>query len=111
MKIWNEVYLVWRWKGAEHPTYENMPNPEGGRGGASRYRVTMLPASQIADLNQHLVKVRAMFEDDRHLGLAGVWMPDALAAKYPSAGQAWGWHWVLFPSGQLSRDPRTLLER
>jgi hypothetical protein len=25
MKIWNEVYLVWRWKGAKQPTYENMP--------------------------------------------------------------------------------------
>ena len=25
MKIWNEVYLVWRWKGAKHPTYENQP--------------------------------------------------------------------------------------
>jgi hypothetical protein len=25
MNIWNEVYLVWRWKGAKHPTYENMP--------------------------------------------------------------------------------------
>jgi hypothetical protein len=25
MKIRHEVYLVWRWKGAKQPTYENMP--------------------------------------------------------------------------------------
>ena len=25
MKIRHEVYLVWRWKGAKNPTYENMP--------------------------------------------------------------------------------------
>ena len=34
-----------------------------------------------------------------------MWLPDALARKYPSAGRAWGWQYV-FPSHKLSMDPR-----
>jgi hypothetical protein len=37
--------------------------------------------------------------------MAGVWMPDALARKYPNAGRELGWFWV-FPSRTLSTDPR-----
>jgi site-specific recombinase XerC len=37
-------------------------------------------------------------------------MPDALARKYPRAGETWTWHWV-FPSAALSTDPRTRIQR
>jgi len=40
----------------------------------------------------------------------GVWMPGALEAKYPRAGQAWGWYW-LFPAAELGHDPRSQLTR
>ena len=39
------------------------------------------------------------------MGLAGVWLPDALDRKYPNAGRELGWFWV-FPSHTLSTDPR-----
>jgi hypothetical protein len=29
-KIQHEVYLFWRWKGNQHPTYENQPEPWEG---------------------------------------------------------------------------------
>lgn len=37
----------------------------------------------------------------------GVWLPDALAAKFPRAPQSWSWHWV-FPSTSLAIDPRSI---
>jgi site-specific recombinase XerC len=36
----------------------------------------------------------------------GVWLPTALARKYPSAAIQWGWQWV-FPANSLCRDPYT----
>ena len=36
----------------------------------------------------------------------GVELPHALARKYPNAGREWAWQWV-FPSDNLSKDPRT----
>jgi hypothetical protein len=42
---------------------------------------------------------------DRHAGLAGVWMPEALERKYPNAGSELGWFRV-FPSQTLSTDAR-----
>ena len=37
---------------------------------------------------------------------AGVWMPNALARKYPSANKSLAWQY-LFPSYKLSSDPET----
>ena len=79
-----------------------------GKGG--RDRVTILPASLRPGLVDHLAKVRERFERDRQAGVAGVWLPDALAIKNPRAGLAWGWQWA-FPSLLLSRDPHTGLTR
>ena len=42
---------------------------------------------------------------DLAAGRGSVWLPSALAVKYPSAARAWGWQWV-FPSAALSSDPR-----
>ncbi len=39
-----------------------------------------------------------------------MWLPDALALKYPKAATAWGWQWV-FASPTLSIDPRSGVER
>jgi hypothetical protein len=56
-------------------------------------------------LQEHLEKVRRVFESDRMAGLAGVWLPFGLERKYPKAGIGWGWQWV-FPSRTLSVDRR-----
>ncbi len=75
-----------------------------GKGGKDR--VTMLPQSLEAALQQQLVRVQALHAQDRAAGVAGVWLPDALARKYPNAGTQLAWFW-LFPSGRLALDPRS----
>ncbi|MCK6405906.1 MAG: integron integrase [Rhodocyclaceae bacterium] len=79
-------------------------------GKGAKDRVTVLPASLVADLQAHLVRVRRLWEGDREAGRPGVQMPEALARKYPSAPGEWGWFWV-FPARELSTDPRSGIER
>jgi len=79
-------------------------------GKGSKDRVTMLPESLEAALRRHLDRVKALHERDLAEGFGRVFLPDALAVKYPEAAAAWGWQWV-FPAAGRSRDPRTGLER
>jgi len=69
-------------------------------------RVTMLPDSLVAPLREHLVRVRALHERDLREGGGEVYLPYALARKYPAAGREWAWQYV-FPSARLSVDPRS----
>ena len=73
-------------------------------------RVTMLPNVVAAPLKAHLEKVRAIHETDLAAGRGDVYLPYALARKYPNAGREWGWQYV-FPSGSISVDPRSGVER
>jgi integron integrase len=75
-------------------------------GKGAKDRVTMLPESVIADLQAHLTWRRGVFEADLSAGRGAVFLPDALARKYPNAPTEWGWQYV-FPSGSFSTDPRT----
>lgn len=68
-------------------------------------RVTMLPASLVAPLQEHLTRVQALHQRDLQRGLGFVDLPDALARKYPNAAREWAWQYV-FPSRTLSRNPR-----
>ncbi len=79
-------------------------------GKGSKDRVTVLPENLIVPLRAQLEASRAWHRKDIEAGRAGVWLPDALAVKFPRAGQSWGWQWV-FPSPTLSIDPRTGIER
>jgi integrase len=79
-----------------------------GKGGKDR--VVMLPRTLQEPLRDQLRHARLSWEADRIAERPGVFMPNALQAKYPRAGQAWAWHWV-FPSRRLARDPRSGLER
>lgn len=74
-----------------------------GKGGKDR--VVMLPRALDAALHAQLDAARRCWQADRDAGRAGVWLPHALAVKYPRAAQSWGWFWV-FPSPTLSLDPR-----
>jgi integrase len=51
-----------------------------------------------------------LFEDDLRAGKASVYLPYALAEKYPNAPAEWGWQYV-FPAGSYSVDPRSGVER
>jgi len=69
-------------------------------------RVTPLPRLAIPELQTHLERVRRLHAKDLHEGLGRVWLPDALARKYPRCASEWGWQWV-FPSARISPDPRS----
>jgi integrase len=70
----------------------------------------MLPETLIRAMQEHLVKRRLLYEDDSAKSMAGVFLPDALARKYPNAAAEWAWQYV-FPSGSYSVDPRSGRER
>ncbi len=75
-----------------------------GKGGKDR--VTMLPNSLSDRLKSHLAVVKAQHDADLALGRGDVWLPDALAVKYPNAAKAWAWQYV-FPAAGFSTDPRS----
>jgi len=72
-------------------------------------RVTMLPAVLLQPLQAHLVRVKALHEQDLAKGYGAVYMPQALDKKYPYAAIDWSWQYV-FPSVKLSVDPRSVSE-
>jgi integrase len=73
---------------------------------SDRDRVTCLPKNVIEQLQLHIAKVRAQYEEDLAYGRADVELPYALERKYPNAGREWGWQYV-FPASQFSKDPRS----
>ena len=81
-----------------------------GDGKGGKDRVTMLPQSLIEPLRAHWRWRRRLYEDDLAQGLAEVFLPDALARKYPNAASEWAWQYV-FPSGSYSLDPRSGAQR
>jgi len=75
-------------------------------GKGAKDRVTMLPASVIPALREHVERARELHRQDLAAGHGEVHLPYALDRKYPSAGREWMWQYV-FPSASLSIDPRT----
>ena len=75
-----------------------------GKGGKDR--VTVLPENLLLPLRDHMARVKLLHDRDLSQGLGAVWMPDALAVKFPRGPKAWGWQWV-FPSAVASTDPRS----
>ena len=69
-------------------------------------RVTMLPQILLEPLQQHLARVRKLHKDDLAQGYGKVYLPNALAKKYPNAAAEWGWQYV-FPARGFSTDPRS----
>ena len=57
-----------------------------GKGGKDR--VTVLPENLMLPLREQLAHSRALHGRDLHAGHGAVWLPDALAAKYPHAARA-----------------------
>jgi len=61
-------------------------------GKGRKQRITTLAESLLPDLSRQLTRARLLFDEDRALdGWPGVFLPDALARKYPSAPREWGW--------------------
>ena len=74
----------------------------GGKG--DKDRITVLPASLVEPLREHLGRLRVLYAQDRAEERPGVWLPEGLARKYPKAGVSWEWQW-LFSSREFSVDP------
>jgi integron integrase len=66
-------------------------------GKGAKDRVTMLPESLVEPLKAHLKVRRRIYEKDGEKGMASVYLPDALARKYPNAVTDWGWHMFSWP--------------
>ena len=75
-------------------------------GKGQKDRVVPLPDRYREALTQHLGKVKILHQEDVQRDLGEVYLPEALARKYPNAAKEWGWQYV-FPSGRLSVDPRS----
>ncbi len=73
-----------------------------GKGG--RHRLVTLADELLSALREQVGRVERFLSRDREAEqYAGVWLPDALARKYPSAPFELGWHY-LFPASRLSVD-------
>jgi len=75
-----------------------------GKGGKDR--VTMLPRRLTEALSAQIAHTKAVHESDLAAGGGRVWLPNALAVKYPAAATTFGWQYV-FPADRLSVDPRS----
>ena len=75
-----------------------------GKGGKDR--VTVLPQKLIPPLRNQIEHVRNLHEFDLSEGYGEVYLPYALARKYPNAGKSPAWQYV-FPASKLSKDPRS----
>lgn len=79
-----------------------------GKGNKQRY--TVLPSSLVPELQGQIGKVAALHKQDLGHGFGEVYMPNALARKYPSAAKSLGWQY-LFPSANISTDPQSGVKR
>lgn len=79
-----------------------------GKGGKDR--VTVLPAMISDRLSAHLGWVKALHLDDLESDYGDVYLPFALARKYPNASREWCWQYA-FPAPDLSVDPRSGVTR
>lgn len=75
-------------------------------GKGQKDRVVPLPQTYCTSLRTHISRVLQRHAADLADGYGEVFLPEALARKYPSAPREPGWQYV-FPSGRLSADPRS----
>jgi integron integrase len=79
-------------------------------GKGEKDRITMLPKSAVELLQDQLKEARRVHDADLQAGDGRVFLPYALAKKYPNADIEFGWQYV-FPSRQKSREPRSGIVR
>ena len=75
-----------------------------GKGAKDRH--TLLPRSLVEPLEREIERSRVLHAADMAAGSGKVWLPHALARKYPNASREFGWQYV-FASTRPSRDPRS----
>lgn len=76
-------------------------------GKGKKHRVVTLATELISLLRNQIIQADEYLKlDIQNEQYSGVWMPNALAKKYPSANKSLAWQY-LFPSHKLSADPET----
>ncbi|MCL4123232.1 UNVERIFIED_CONTAM: hypothetical protein GTU68_031406 [Idotea baltica] len=75
-------------------------------GKAEKDRVTILPERSIVPLREQIEITRRLHDRDLDEGFGEVFLPYALARKYPNANREFAWQYI-FPSRQRSKDPRS----
>lgn len=83
---------------------QNLIFVRGGKGGKDR--TTILPQNLRNEMLKQIAAVKSLHHKDLEEGFGDVYIPEALARKYPKAAKATGWQWV-FPAKLRSRDPRS----
>jgi integrase len=79
-------------------------------GKGDKDRVTVLPKSLRNEIVKQIERAREVWQGDRYAGLAGVYLPGALARKFRRAAETFEWFW-LFPAKQASLDPESGIRR
>lgn len=73
----------------------------------NKHRIVTLATELLPLLRNQIMQVEEYLQLDlQNEQYAGVWMPNALARKYPSANKSLAWQYLL-PSYKLSSDPET----
>lgn len=75
-----------------------------GKGGNDR--ITLFPEPLREVLRTHLERVKILHQQDLAAGYGRVYLPHALARKYPNAEREWAWQYV-FPADKPAVDPRS----
>jgi len=79
-------------------------------GKGQKDRVTVLPGSLVNALRRQVERVVEIHRQDLRDGFGRVYLPFALAKKYPNADREPGWQY-LFPASSRAMDPRGGVER
>ena len=73
-------------------------------------RIVPIPKNIMPNLEAQIDKVKALHIEDIDQGFGNVYIPEALARKYPNAEREFRWQYV-FPSSKISTDPRSGISR
>ncbi|MDP2008199.1 MAG: integron integrase [Rubrivivax sp.] len=80
------------------------------QGKGDKDRIVTLPETLVDALREQLARRAELHRLDQQRGMVDVWLPHALARKYPRAAQAWAWQYV-FAADDYSTDPVTKARR
>ncbi|MCG7919746.1 MAG: integron integrase [Candidatus Thiodiazotropha taylori] len=75
-------------------------------GKGNKDRSVPMPGSLSDALQAQVERVKQIHEEDLAAGYGSVYLPGALARKYPNAEKELRWQY-LFPASRIAQDPRT----
>jgi integrase len=79
---------------------------KGRDGKGEKDRVVPFPERCLEPIRQQIERTRELHQSDLAAGYGSVWLPYAIAEKYPAAAREFLWQFV-FPAGGISTDPQS----